>query len=61
RTVDDTEREALLAEATEKAIGENYAIIPIHYQVNAWAARKGISYTPRTDEYTLMQGASAAN
>ncbi|MEL6765673.1 MAG: ABC transporter substrate-binding protein [Pseudomonadota bacterium] len=61
RTVDNAEREALLAEATEKAIGENYAIIPIHYQVNAWAARKGIAYTPRTDEYTLMQGASATN
>ncbi|MEM7527445.1 MAG: ABC transporter substrate-binding protein [Pseudomonadota bacterium] len=58
RTVDATEREALLAEATEKAIAGNYAIIPIHYQVNAWAARKGIAYTPRTDEYTLMQYAS---
>ncbi|MEM7497158.1 MAG: ABC transporter substrate-binding protein [Pseudomonadota bacterium] len=61
QTVDNAEREALLAEATEKAIGEYYAIIPIHYQVNAWAARKGIEYTPRTDEYTLMQGARATN
>lgn len=61
QTVDDAARQDLLAKATEKAIGENYAIIPIHYQVNAWAARKGIEYTPRTDEYTLMQSASPSN
>ncbi|MEO0819124.1 MAG: ABC transporter substrate-binding protein [Pseudomonadota bacterium] len=60
RTVDDAERQSLLALATEKAIGENYAIIPIHYQVNAWAARKGITYKARTDEYTLMQYASGS-
>jgi peptide/nickel transport system substrate-binding protein len=60
QTVDTEKRRQLLARATEIAIGENYAIIPIHYQVNAWAARDGIEYTPRTDEYTLMQGARAS-
>jgi peptide/nickel transport system substrate-binding protein len=59
QTVDDEKREELLATATEKAI-ESGAIIPLHYQVNAWAAKKGITYEPRTDEYTLPQSTSAA-
>jgi peptide/nickel transport system substrate-binding protein len=27
-------------------------VIPTHFQVNTWAARKGITYTARTDERT---------
>jgi peptide/nickel transport system substrate-binding protein len=56
RTNDDDARAQLLAQATEKAIGENQAIIPTHFQVNTWATRDGLSYTPRTDEYTLATG-----
>jgi len=55
RTVDDAKRQDLLAAATESAI-EDVAIIPTHFQVNTWAARKGLRYTPRTDEYTLAIG-----
>jgi len=51
-TVDDAKREKLLQQATEVAI-EDLGIIPLHYQVNTWATRKGLAYTPRTDEYTL--------
>jgi peptide/nickel transport system substrate-binding protein len=51
-TVDDAKREKLLQRATEVAI-EDLGIIPLHYQVNTWATRKGLAYTPRTDEYTL--------
>lgn len=51
-TVDDTKRAALLAEATEVAIND-VGIIPLHYQVNTWAAKKGISHKARTDERTL--------
>jgi peptide/nickel transport system substrate-binding protein len=29
------------------------AIIPLHYQVNTWATRKGIKYRARTDEATV--------
>ncbi|MEM8552872.1 MAG: ABC transporter substrate-binding protein, partial [Pseudomonadota bacterium] len=54
RTVDEEGRQELLAKATEMAI-EEVAIIPVHYQVNAWAAKKGLEYTPRTDEWTLTQ------
>ncbi len=51
-TVDDAKRQDLLAEATEIAINDG-AIIPLHYQVNIWAARKGIRYRARTDEATV--------
>jgi peptide/nickel transport system substrate-binding protein len=51
-TVDDSKREKILQRATEIAIGE-LGIIPLHYQVNTWATRKGLAYTPRTDEYTM--------
>jgi len=52
-TVDDGKRELLLQQATEIAI-EDLGIIPLHYQVNTWATRKGLAYTPRTDEYTMV-------
>jgi len=51
-TVDDTKREAYLQRATEVAINDT-GVIPLHFQVNLWATRDGISYVPRTDEYTL--------
>ena len=50
-TVDDDKRSKLLQMATEMAI-DDLAIIPLHYQVNTWAARKGIKYRARTDEQT---------
>ena len=54
KTIDDEKREKLLQEASEVAIAD-YAIIPLYYQVNLWAMRKGLSYAPRADEYTLAQ------
>jgi len=59
-TVDDAKRADLLARATEVAI-EDVGIIPLHYQVNTWAMRRGFSYKPRTDEYTLAGGVGKAN
>jgi peptide/nickel transport system substrate-binding protein len=55
-TNDDAAREKLLQQATERAIGEMQGIIPLHYQVNTWAGRKGLSYVARTDEATLAMG-----
>ena len=52
-TVDDAKRAALLAKATEVGIGENQGIIPLHYQVNTWATRKGLTYGARADERTV--------
>jgi peptide/nickel transport system substrate-binding protein len=51
-TVDDPKREAVLQRATELAINDT-GIIPLHFQVNLWATRNGITYVPRTDENTL--------
>ena len=52
-TVDSDARGKILAKATEVAVGENYGVIPIHYQMNTWASKSGCSYTPRTDERTI--------
>ncbi|HRJ69457.1 MAG TPA: ABC transporter substrate-binding protein [Beijerinckiaceae bacterium] len=52
RTVDNAKRNAMLAEATEIAMND-VAIIPIHYPLNTWAAKKEFTITPRSDEYTL--------
>ena len=32
---------------------DDVALIPSHYQVNTWAARKGLNYKARSDEFTL--------
>ncbi len=55
-TVDDAKRAKTLAKATEVAIGEHLGIIPLHYQVNTWAAKKGLKYIARTDERTYAMG-----
>lgn len=55
-TMDDGKRAALLARATEVAM-HDVGVIPLHFQVNTWASRKGIGYRPRTDERTTAYGA----
>lgn len=54
-TMDDGERSKLLQEATAIVVDDG-GIIPVHFQVTTWATRKGISYTPRTDERTYAHG-----
>jgi peptide/nickel transport system substrate-binding protein len=51
-TVEDTRRAALLARGSEIAIND-VGVIVSHYQFNTWATRKGLTYEPRTDEYTI--------
>ena len=41
-TVDDNKRADILAQATEIAVGQDLGIIPLHYQVNTGASRRGI-------------------
>jgi peptide/nickel transport system substrate-binding protein len=53
-TVDDAARRALLERASEMAIADK-ALVPILYQVNIWATRRGLAYAPRADEWTLAQ------
>lgn len=52
RTVDDGAREALLRQASRMAM-DDYAIIPLHYEVTPWAMRAIVDYEPRADQYTL--------
>lgn len=59
-TADNAKRERLLREATELAINDQ-AVVPLHYQVNTWAARKGYTYIPRTDERTYAHEVKPAN
>jgi peptide/nickel transport system substrate-binding protein len=51
-TLELPEREALYREATTIAIRDQ-AIIPLHHQVNLWAARRGFSFEARNDERTM--------
>ena len=60
RTIDDDKREHLLQRATEIAIGEQLGLIPLYYQVNVWATRKGLTFVPRTDELTHAMDARPA-
>ena len=50
-TINDAKREALLGRATEIAMADQ-GIIPLHFQMNVWATKKNLTYTPRTDEST---------
>jgi peptide/nickel transport system substrate-binding protein len=52
RTVDDAAREQLLRDASRMAM-EDFAIIPLHYEVSPWAMVATVDYSPRADQYTL--------
>lgn len=54
-TVDDAKREALLQGASKMAM-EDYAILPIHFEITTWAHRAGLSYGARADQYTISMG-----
>jgi peptide/nickel transport system substrate-binding protein len=57
RTVDDAKRGALFAEAMEISM-KDVGLIPTHFQLNVWAAARGLKVVGRTDEYTLATSAS---
>ncbi len=48
-TIDTTKREALYREAERMALPE-YPIIPLHFQVNVFALRKGLTFEMRMQE-----------
>ncbi len=52
-TIDDDRRRALTQGATRMALRDLTALIPLYFQVNTWAARRGFTYEARTDEMTL--------
>ncbi len=55
RTMDDAERNAMLAEATEIAF-DDVAMIPLYFVNNIWASRRDINVEARSDEYTIVMG-----
>ncbi|HEY8102703.1 MAG TPA: ABC transporter substrate-binding protein [Burkholderiaceae bacterium] len=52
-TMDDTKRHDILQRASNLAM-EDFAVIPIHYEVNLWAMKKNIDYKGRWDEETSV-------
>jgi peptide/nickel transport system substrate-binding protein len=50
--VNDENRSQMLQQATRLSM-EDLGIMPIHFQYTIWATKKGVTYVPRTDEYTL--------
>ena len=60
QTMNDGDRARLTREATHRAIREETAIIPLYFQVNTWAMRRGLLYEARSDEMTLAQSAGHA-
>ncbi len=59
-TMDDAERSRLTQAATRMALAEQTALIPLYFQVNTWAMKRGIGYEARTDEMTLATSATRA-
>jgi peptide/nickel transport system substrate-binding protein len=51
-SVNEKEREQFAEQAATIAL-QDYAVIPLHHQYATWAMRKGLTYTPRVDEFTF--------
>jgi peptide/nickel transport system substrate-binding protein len=58
-TMDDGQRAGFLQQAADMAI-DDYAILPIHFELSVWAMKKDIRYAGRSDQMTLAQGATLA-
>jgi peptide/nickel transport system substrate-binding protein len=60
QTVDDNKREQLLRQAAKLAMND-HGLIPLHFEVTPWALRKGMTYKPRIDQYTLAMEVKPAS
>jgi peptide/nickel transport system substrate-binding protein len=59
KTLDDAKRSELLQSAANMAM-ENYAILPLQFELSVWAMKKDIRYGGRTDQMTLAQDMTLA-
>jgi peptide/nickel transport system substrate-binding protein len=59
KTLDDGTRNTLLAEASDIAFND-VALLPLHHEVLVAAARRGLSYATRADQYTLAMDVKPA-
>ena len=57
--MDDKERAATLARASEIAMAD-YAMLPIHFEHSVWAMKKGVVFKGRADQQTMVQYAVPA-
>jgi peptide/nickel transport system substrate-binding protein len=53
-TMDDAKRAELLSKAADMAI-DDYAILPIHFELSVWAMKKDVRYPGRSDQMTQAQ------
>jgi peptide/nickel transport system substrate-binding protein len=58
-TVDDTEREKLLQQASQ-VVMDDYGILPLHFEVTPWAFREGLTYEARADQNTIAMSVKPA-
>lgn len=52
-TMDTDERKAMLEKAVTLAM-DDYALIPLHFEQSVWAMKKGLSFSGRSDQMTLV-------
>ena len=52
--MDATKRGELLAKASEVAMAD-FAMLPIHFEHSVWAMKKGLEFTGRADQQTMVQ------
>ena len=60
RTLDDTKRAELLRQA-EAIVLDDHGILPLHFEVTAWAFKSDLDYKPRTDQMTLAYAVTMAS
>lgn len=54
-TLDATQRNALLRQASAIAIERDVAMLPLYFERTSWGMRKGLSYAPRPNQFLLTQ------
>ncbi|MCJ9712569.1 ABC transporter substrate-binding protein, partial [Bordetella hinzii] len=56
-TMDDAKRAALLQKASNLAM-DDYAMLPVHFELSVWAMKNDVRYKGRPDQTTLAQNAT---
>ncbi|MGN6662489.1 MAG: ABC transporter substrate-binding protein, partial [Achromobacter mucicolens] len=56
-TMDDAKRAELLSTASNIAM-DDFAMLPVHFELSVWAMKNDIRYQGRPDQVTLAQNAT---
>ncbi|MBX3499226.1 MAG: ABC transporter substrate-binding protein [Alphaproteobacteria bacterium] len=59
RTIDAERRATLLEDAARLAL-DDFAVLPLYFEVAGWAMRRGFTYAGRTDQFTLATSVTPA-